>query len=422
MNAEGVVLRGEAGTELHATGGPRENSLIQLGVNDTLQWPAHLTACRVETRYVPSGTAELEINCSSTTYPKVGQEIQVLKPLTREWAIEMFYGATQFNCTGWWNDHNCSAKHTESRWCPASESIIWDRKIILITKRTITLDAPISDHINLTLGYGWVLLNTNSSTRLQNIAVEDLVVSASAVKSTSSFDRDYYKLFYNTFMEIDNVEHAWVRNIKLFDFNSALDIKAGGRFVTVQDVSHVSSLLWEKTGPKPTEFSVSGQQNLFLRCSSNTTRVFSLGSRARAAGPNVFLDADVSSPAQPHMRWATGILIDSATGFAPQFVNRQCKGLNSESGTAHGWAVGFSVIWNGDFTASGTNIMLERATERATNWAIGSLAGGCQPGTKSGHECVLQRVGICNQINKPVQPSSLFRAQVEQRLQSHHAI
>jgi hypothetical protein len=47
------------------------------------------------------------------------------------------------------------------------------------------------------------------------------------------------------------------------------------------------------------------------------------------------------------MLWATGLLIDSASGAAPSFVNR--ANVKGEGG-GHGWGIGYGLIWNGDFT------------------------------------------------------------------------
>lgn len=112
----------------------------------------------------------------------------------------------------------------------------------------------------------------------------------------------------------------------------------GRRRATIQKVTLDNTVArWPGTGPRPLEFVTQGQQTLFRDCVTVTPGTFSYVTKYHTPGPNVFLrvKAAPGSPAQPHMQWATGLLIDSATGAAPSFINR------ADSGSGHGWAVGY---------------------------------------------------------------------------------
>ena len=82
-------------------------------------------------------------------------------------------------------------------------------------------------------------------------------------------------------------------------------------------------------------------------------------------GPSVLLEfyaSGMRSHVQPHMRWATGLLVDGARldSGNVEYINR------GTAGSGHGWAMGWGVIWNS--AASSIKVF---QPEGAANWAIG---------------------------------------------------
>ena len=81
---------------------------------------------------------------------------------------------------------------------------------------------------------------------------------------------------------------------------------------------------------------------------------------------------------QPHMRWATGLLVDNCQ--VPEGgIDLMNRGI---MGSGHGWTIGWSVVWN----CTAKTFVIQQPPG-SMNWAIGckGLAEtAAQPGTKAG--------------------------------------
>jgi hypothetical protein len=134
-----------------------------------------------------------------------------------------------------------------------------------------------------------------------------------------------------------------------------------------------------------------------------------------AMGPNVLLNFDSDgrdSHIQPHMHWATGLLVDSAvanspgTGFssAIAFMNR------GTGGSGHGWSLAWGVAWN----CVAPTILMQQPPGSMV-WAIGCKG---MPSASLGAPGLSTPIpnGIFESLNVPVAPRSLYLAQLCERL------
>lgn len=411
----GLVVRGSAkGTliKMVAAGVPLPNintrhpfpdvpPLFKVGPAKKPRMPPNKPV-RITAQYTPSGTNTLKVERILPSV-RAGAEVVVHKPLTHEWGLAMRYdNGNKPKCTGYWN-FRCSVESTRSGPCK-TDYLEWNRKVIKVDPKalTITLDSSISDNINQTLGTGWVrILSKPRADPITQVGVE----SISAVGTAVAGQVDNYRYpRAGTFVVLsEGVRNAWVRDVKVVDFTSGADLN--GKFLTVKNKAVDFNLIsWPKSGAKPglLTFGRRSSNNLIDSCSSNGTNVFSVVTQSYTTGPNVVTSSDFASPIKPHMYWATGLLVDSCTGAGPQYNNQGCEGGD------HGWGIGYSVIWNGNF--ANRPIRLDRPPT-AEHWVIGAIAGKvmCSPNYCKG-------LGFVDQLNSPVQPQSLFKAQLDERL------
>jgi hypothetical protein len=298
---------------------------------------------RVRAFYVPSGTSTLELENHNLAR---GDKVSVIKSLTQEWVRAMPFRDEDGNTHYW--EAKCSKQSTASAPCyEDDEIIVWERTVENVQGSRITLDVPISDNLDPAYGWAWVARNNEARMRTFNVGVVGLTASAgNTYLKLENFKRGDENSNY--FLTMNNVQNAWASDLIVQDFNTAVFLDYGARFVTVKSVTATSKVGWTGKGARPLEFVTRGQQTLMRDCSSKVAGTYSFVTKQRAAGPNVFskISAVRGSPPQPHMHWATGLLIDSASGAAPNFINRiVLDGVNG----GHGWAVGYSIIWNGNF-------------------------------------------------------------------------
>ena len=82
-------------------------------------------------------------------------------------------------------------------------------------------------------------------------------------------------------------------------------------------------------------------------------------------------------------------------------------------GSGHGWAIGWSVIWNSTAKSFATN-----NPPGAANWSIGNRGDETdppQPAFGSGRAVPLHQ-GIVDSAGTPVKPASLYLEQLSERL------
>jgi hypothetical protein len=164
-----------------------------------------------------------------------------------------------------------------------------------------------------------------------------------------------------------------------------------------------------ETSPQPADISVDGQQVLVQRVTTGGTDIHFLVTQSTTPGPNVFLKVTgmgtSGDDSAPHARWATGVLFDgvSTPGAGIELQNR------GNFGSGHGWAAGFSVLWN----ATASHILVQQPPG-SDNWSIGCIGRETTAKPPGGTEVMPQ--GIVESPGTNVAPASLYLAQVCDRL------
>ena len=375
INASGVVLRGvgdgTGDTVLRATG-TSTRAIIQVagsGSRSTVSGTTH----QVTEKLVPVGARSFRVD--STAGLAVGHTVVVHRPSTAEWI------------------HDTYMDLLDNPWQPGSKDLRWDRVITRIDGNVVTLDAPITNSLDLQYGGGDISRYTWSG-RIQNVGIEHLRGISDYVSSTDeahSWD----------FITLNTVQNAWVRNITTqFFAYSAVTISSGAKWITVED-SQCLDPISEITGGRRYSFNVNGQLNLIRNCYTRNGR-HDYVNGSLVPGPNVFVDcvADLAkSDTGPHHRWSAGTLFDNVTVMGNQ-INVRNRG---NSGTGHGWAGANFVIWN-----CVAEEFIVQNPPTAQNWVIGSVGEVGRPGSAESD-------GIFDAHGHHVEPTSLYLSQLKDR-------
>ncbi|HSU53008.1 MAG TPA: hypothetical protein VLT36_02985, partial [Candidatus Dormibacteraeota bacterium] len=208
-------------------------------------------------------------------------------------------------------------------------------------------------------------------------------------------------------VRMNGVTDGWLRNLTIDDTVNSISLGSTATRITVEDITFHHTVA-TKGAAKPMDLSASGAQVLFNRCSGNGDNIFYFVTGPRVTGPIVLLNCTFrgNGHIQPHARWATGLLIDNCQ--VPEsgidFMNR------GEMGSGHGWTIGWAVAWN----CTAKSYIIQQPPGCA-NWAIGCKGDRILSGMPFGHEPKLPE-GIYDSPGTPVQPSSLYLAQLRERL------
>jgi hypothetical protein len=242
---------------------------------------------------------------------------------------------------------------------------------------------------------------------LTQIGIEDLRINAPAQSVTIS--EGHHRAF-----TMSGVTDGWAGNIEIF--NTVNSVSVTGKRITVDNISIIHDVP-TLGAAKPADLNGSGYQILFNRCYIKGDNLFFFGTGAKVTGPVVVLNCVFKGNGwiQPHQRWATGLLIDGCEvpDGGIDFMNRGVMG------SGHGWAIGWAVAWN-----CKAKSFLNQMPPGSANWVIGSYGDQQRkaiPGSNDGGSIVYDKLsvlpeGIYDSHNMPVAPSSLYLAQLQERL------
>ena len=379
IQASGVVLRGVGdsltGTVLRATGTTQRTLVKATGSGARVTVSG--TTRNFADKYVPVGARSFQVD--STAGLSVGETVIINRPTTAEW----------INVIG--------MNLLDIPWTPGNLEQSWDRVITRVEGNVITVDAPLTNSIDLNYGGGTIKQYTWAG-RLNNIGVESLRGISDFVSATDPNHSTW-------FIEMSSLQNGWVRDITAENFRQGLvTVTRNSKWVTVEDNANLTpkSVI---TGGERYTYNIDGQLVLVQNCYASEGRHdYVLG--AAVPGPNVFVNniaVNTFSDIGPHHRYSTGALFDNIASDGQ--INVQNRG---NLGTGHGWAGANMVIWN-----STAPSFVVQNPPTAQNWLIGSTGSIAQgtfyvgphdPGTVESH-------GVA------VQPRSLYQAQLQERLE-----
>jgi hypothetical protein len=392
INASGVVLRGSgpgiSGTILNLTGKPHNCIEVRGAVSSKLIGDSTTIA----DRYVPAGAYSFNVTSSSAF--SVGDTIRITRRITDEWI--KFMGMDELYRSG-----------KKQTW--VSGDITTERVIRKIEKNKITVNVPLNDSYDskYTGSPGVSVQKIRFSGMLTQIGIEDLRINAPPQSVTIS--EGHHRAF-----TMSGITDGWARNIEIF--NTVNSISVTGNRITVDNISIIHEVP-TLGAAKPADLNGSGYQILFNRCYIKGDNLFFFGTGAKVTGPVVLLNCIFQGNGwiQPHQRWATGLLIDGCEvpDGGIDFMNRGVMG------SGHGWAIGWAVAWN-----CKAKSYLNQRPPGSANWVIGSQGSQQRkaiPGSNESGNIVYDSLsvlpeGIYDSHNMPVTPSSLYLAQLQERL------
>lgn len=392
INASGVVLRGSGpgtnGTILNLTGKPHNCIEVRGAVSSKFIGDSTTIA----DSYVPAGT--YSFNVISSSIFSVGDTIRITRHVTDEWI--KFMGMDELYRSG-----------KKQTW--VSGDITNERVIRKIEKNKITVDVPLNDSYDskYTGSSGVSVQKIRFSGMLTQIGIEDLRINAPPQSVTIS--EDHHRAF-----TMNGITDGWARNIEIF--NTVNSVSVTGNRITIDNVSIIHEVP-TLGAAKPADLNGSGYQILFNRCYIKGDNLFFFGTGAKVTGPVVVLNCIFHGNGwiQPHQRWATGLLIDGCEvpDGGIDFMNRGVMG------SGHGWAIGWAVAWN-----CKAKSYLNQRPPGSANWVIGSQGSQQRkaiPGSNESGNIVYDSLsvlpeGIYDSHNMPVTPSSLYLAQLQERL------
>lgn len=379
ITTSGVVLRGSGsggdGTVIYMTGG---SGYLALSIKGSGSYSTSSAADIVDS-YVPSGTKTITVSDASGF--TVGDNVLISRPVTTDWIH--FMGMDTLVRNG-----------QPQTWLRAGISITTDRTIEAIAGNTITLDVPLTDSFDsayLGAPVGKISKYVFPG-RISQVGVEHLTVQAPEGNTVYSA------------VTMDSVIDAWMKDVVGQETQNAFNVNKNGKRVTLDQV--INNVSVTQTNPAATaDFSITGTQVFVNKCQSNGTGDWPLVTSSTGTGPIAVLNFFSTQRAgvSPHQRWTTGLLTDNAvipnaTSGAPGIAYRN----RGTAGSGHGWTIGWAVAWN-----VATPFLLVSAPPGTENWCIGCV------GTR---RTAAEPDGIYDSLGTPVVPSSLYLAQLCERL------
>lgn len=396
----GVVLRGSGsgtgGTLVQIAGAPR----TVITIAGTGGWEESATSDAITDDYVPSGTTTFHV--AATTGLTPGTPVLVDRPVTAAW----------IHYVGMDTLVNGDAKQT---WIAAGTVIHADRTIAAVSGNTVTLDAPLGDTFDIaTWGAGAPRPSVSPYTfpgRIEQVGLEAMRVVAPP--QTVPIDQPTYNL-----LDMGAVKNAWVSDVEGDEFTGGFTVESGAKWVTIQDSRVIRAALIDNEAGYPFHYSIDGQGILVQRCASSGMGVYSYGTMDYTSGPNVVLQLAMSdedgggkNALEPHMHWATGLLVDSVNAGTTGDTRIDLMNEGT-AGSGHGWAIAFGVVWN-----SAAASLLIQQPPGAANWVIGTAGQektSSEPGIVPAGPVLPQ--GIIDSPGIAVAPQSLYLAQLCERL------
>jgi hypothetical protein len=319
INVSGIVLRGEQGTKLIATGRGKRD-LIQVNGKGSPQ-EVEGTRTKIRDTYVATGAKSFRI--AKPGGLKKGDRIMLFQPLNEQWIADIKMNRIE------------KRDDSTKQWTPAEYKLHFEREITAMKGDTVFIDNPVMMPIEEKYGGAEVYVYRFNE-RLSNVGIENLELE-SEYTGEEVEDHGWVGIYFN------RIENGWVRGVTARYFGySGVNLGSHARNITVIDCRYLLPKS-KITGSRRYSFNNDGQQNLFRNCEGLEGRHdFITG--ARVCGPNVFVDCKaVSAKADigPHHRWAVGTLYDNVVTDGE--INVQDRG---NWGTGHGWAGVTQVLWN----------------------------------------------------------------------------
>jgi len=399
LDVSGVVLRGsgteKTGTILVAEGLPR--AILRIG--GTGEWKEDRSRRPILDDLVPVGAQSITVDAPDHFF-SVDDHIIVQWNMTEAFIHTLGMDRIPPRRDG-----------GEVRQWPTNMALRFDRRIVAMEQKDnryhLTLNAPLTQR--MPKEDNPVVWKYNFPGRVSQVGVENLRSDGAVFRKAPNYNnpsiphRTDGSFFDSIFSEFEAVENAWMRNVRVENYNNIVFVDAHARAITVEDVEgdHIDTPL-KRSHAAPFAFEIDGQQVLMQRCNLTGRLNHVWATQARVAGPNVFRDSWAKGSdldAGPHQRWATGTLWEQLT------LKGKYDDYNQWNlGSGHGWAGAYNVLWNSTLD----DIQVE-SPPGAYNWVIGCKGRRVSP-QRGVSGAYYQSRGVS------VEPASLYEEQLKLRL------
>lgn len=387
LSQEGVVLRGSGsgtnGTLIEMTGEPHTAFIIQ-GPELSFAKETPENTFPIVDAYVPAGTLTLSVKDAKGL--AAGDSVRIRWPRTAAWIRSMGMDKLVRKRKG--------KPDSPQTWMKEGSEMTIHRTIRSIEGNRITLDVPLTDAIDAQLlDRPAVVIKTLAVKRLSQCGIESLQIVSPPHSGTLKAGKNISVALKG------GSEDCWIKDIVMRETLNNVQVWGGCRRITISGVHSYHDSTVEKGAGYPADISIRGSQVLVDRCTSHGLGGFYVATLNPAATLNVVLNCTFEGRGsiQPHMHWSTGLLIDSCTipDGRVDLINRH------SSGSGHGWAIGWGVVWN-----SNVKHLQIQMPPGAVNLAIGCKG---EP-----HKTVSPEAFFS--ANEPVTPTGLYLAQLRERL------
>lgn len=327
INDSGVVLRGSGDgtnpavdTILFGRGNsPNQRTIVVMGSNDSTPWntgsPVNITDA-----FVP--VSSLSFHVANTGPFSVGQQILITHPSSQAW-IDAVDGGGMVS---------------DADWTAGSKDLEWVRKITNIVGSEVFLDAPIYNHLDLSLTQS-VVRPISSANLITEAGIEDLRVD---IETLGGEDEAHA---WNA-VGVVGADNCWVQNVSARYFGYAAVRTSGAIRVTVKDCRGTDPV-GIRTGSRFYHFVTDSRSQLifFTGCHAADARHSYISNGTNTTSGIVWHRCTMNGgDFEAHRHWSQGLLCDNLRELGS--TNSQAKLINrGDFGTSHGWGAAHSVIW-----------------------------------------------------------------------------
>ena len=399
INQNGIVLRGigdasdsTQNTILKGVGDtPTQRDLIIAGDFTIWDWKDRVpnSTTNITNSFLPSGSRSLTLE-SLEPY-SIGDEIVIFQPSTDQWLSSINYGDTA----------------DDEPWEPGQIDLYYQRQIeaIVAAENKIILDAPIYDHLDISLAQSIIYKLAEPNIRT-NIGVENLRIE---IQTEGAETENHIK---NGIL-LKGVRNAWVQGVTALHFMYAAIYTRAATNVTIRNCQGLEPHS-QITGARRYNFDTDAYSNniLFEKCHASYGRHSFVSNGTSSASGIVFYNCTTEhdyNASEGHRRWSQGLLFDNITFTDPETTNLLGLYNRGDYGTGHGWASVNSVAWNVNLNSTFKRILIQKPPHRQ-NYAIGCLA------LLTNVHQFTHPIGAVDVARKTVTPTSLYQAQLADRL------
>ncbi|MCG2587390.1 T9SS type A sorting domain-containing protein [Rhodohalobacter sulfatireducens] len=392
IETSGVVLRGAGSgpdptdaTILQVSRSFR-GTVVQIGTGEyDWYWNYRDPRTIVTTPFVPVGSRNFEVG--DISFFEVGDNIILRHRSSQKWLDAINGGGTA----------------TDPPWEEGYIEIYYNRTITGIKDSTISVDAPIFNHLDRSLAETRVYV-VDRKKLVEKSGVEYLRIEIQSSGERSENHAENGVIFHG-------VENGWARYINIFHFSSTGFGTANSRNITIAN-SGAFEPHSPLTGEKRYNFNSQFFSNniLFENVNSTNGRRSFVSNGTSVSSGIVFLNAHsrgALNSSEGHQKWSQGLLYDNVTFENPQTYFVLGLYNRGDFGSSHGWGAVHSVAWNVD--AGGQYIFIQKPPT-AQNYGIGNK------GSVSGEGIYDHPTGYIEGSNTDAIPASLYKAQLNERL------